>query len=62
MLKDNSIAPHLETCGIMGFATTISFEASDEVVLEEVEKRWILNLSMHFRDKSKREDFFVHCA
>jgi len=26
---------------------------------EELEKTWILNLSMHFRDKSKREKFFV---
>jgi hypothetical protein len=26
---------------------------------EELEKMWILNLSMHFRDKSKREKFFV---
>ncbi|KAK4156201.1 hypothetical protein C8A00DRAFT_12813 [Chaetomidium leptoderma] len=25
----------------------------------ELERKWILNLSMHFRDKSKREKFFV---
>ena len=29
------------------------------VIAEELEKKWILNLSMHFRDKSKREKFFV---
>jgi serine/threonine protein kinase len=28
----------------------------------ELEKRWILNLSMHFRDKSEREKFFVTYA
>ena len=26
---------------------------------DELEKRWILNLSMHFRDRSDREKFFV---
>lgn len=29
---------------------------------EEYEQRWILNLSMHFRDKSNREKFFVTYA
>ncbi|KAL4893023.1 hypothetical protein BDV59DRAFT_178278 [Aspergillus ambiguus] len=28
----------------------------------ELEKRWILNLSMHFRDRSEREKFFVTYA
>lgn len=31
----------------------------DAMVHEELEKTWILNLSMHFRDRSKREKFFV---
>ncbi|CAM1511587.1 Fc.00g091000.m01.CDS01 [Cosmosporella sp. VM-42] len=31
----------------------------DAMIHEELEKRWILNLSMHFRDRSKREKFFV---
>lgn len=39
-----------------------SFEGLDEELLEELEKRWILNLSMHFRDKSNREKFFVTFA
>ncbi|CZT00744.1 uncharacterized protein RCO7_11673 [Rhynchosporium graminicola] len=43
-------------------ALSISTEAFDEMILEELEKRWILNLSMHFRDKSKREKFFVTYA
>ena len=41
---------------------SISTEAFDEMILEELEKKWILNLSMHFRDKSKREKFFVTFA
>lgn len=31
----------------------------DAMIHEELERIWILNLSMHFRDKSKREKFFV---
>jgi hypothetical protein len=36
--------------------TTSMYEA---VIHDELERKWILNLSMHFRDKSKREKFFV---
>ncbi|KFY32929.1 hypothetical protein V495_08595 [Pseudogymnoascus sp. VKM F-4514 (FW-929)] len=38
-----------------------SIAESDELD-EELEKRWILNLSMHFRDRSNREKFFVTYA
>ncbi|KAI1811170.1 hypothetical protein GGS20DRAFT_128072 [Poronia punctata] len=31
----------------------------DAMIHDELERKWILNLSMHFRDKSKREKFFV---
>ncbi|KAL2134780.1 hypothetical protein VTI74DRAFT_10854 [Chaetomium olivicolor] len=31
----------------------------DALIESEMERKWILNLSMHFRDKSKREKFFV---
>ncbi|KAK4450673.1 kinase-like domain-containing protein, partial [Podospora aff. communis PSN243] len=31
----------------------------DNMIHDELESIWILNLSMHFRDKSKREKFFV---
>lgn len=34
----------------------------DEVIAQELERKWILNLSMHFRDKSRREKFFVTYA
>ncbi|KAI9171029.1 Activated Cdc42 kinase Ack [Paramyrothecium foliicola] len=36
--------------------TTSQYEA---LLHDELECTWILNLSMHFRDKSKREKFFV---
>ena len=34
----------------------------NEEIKEELEKRWILNLSMHFRDHSPREKFFLTYA
>ena len=41
-------------------------DESDEVengaFQEELDSRWILNLSMHFRDKSDREKFFITYA
>ena len=42
-------------------ADTVSVTASeyDAAIHKELEKIWILNLSMHFRDRSKREKFFV---
>ena len=34
----------------------------DEQIKQELEDKWILNLSMHFRDRSPREKFFVTYA
>lgn len=34
----------------------------DEEIRQELEKKWILNLSMHFRDQSPREKFFLTYA
>ncbi|KAG5974067.1 hypothetical protein E4U55_000123 [Claviceps digitariae] len=31
----------------------------DAMIADELEKKWILNLSMHYRDRSRREKFFV---
>ncbi|MCJ1450976.1 hypothetical protein MMC28_001310 [Mycoblastus sanguinarius] len=43
--------------------TEVSYDdAVDEEIREELEKKWILNLSMHFRDKSPREKFFLTYA
>ena len=37
-------------------------DAVDEEIMDELKKKWILNLSMHFRDKSPREKFFLTYA
>ncbi|KAF5860407.1 hypothetical protein ETB97_001626 [Aspergillus alliaceus] len=37
-------------------------EPPEDILEMELEKRWILNLSMHFRDRSEREKFFVTYA
>lgn len=37
-------------------------DAVDEELAEELKKKWILNLSMHFRDKTPREKFFLTYA
>ncbi|KAL9023627.1 MAG: hypothetical protein Q9196_007081 [Gyalolechia fulgens] len=40
-----------------------SFEVQvDDEIREELEKKWILNVSMHFRDYSPREKFFLTYA
>lgn len=39
-----------------------NYEIDAHALQEEYEQRWILNLSMHFRDKSNREKFFVTYA
>ncbi|KAG5996894.1 hypothetical protein E4U54_002470 [Claviceps lovelessii] len=31
----------------------------DAMIADELERKWILNLSMHYRDRSRREKFFV---
>ncbi|KAI1845723.1 hypothetical protein JX265_000098 [Neoarthrinium moseri] len=40
-------------------AQSIRTSLYDAQIHEELERKWILNLSMHFRDRSKREKFFV---
>ncbi|RAL17686.1 protein kinase family protein [Aspergillus homomorphus CBS 101889] len=42
--------------------TDVPEEPPAESLEMELEKRWILNLSMHFRDRSEREKFFVTYA
>lgn len=37
-------------------------DAVDEEIMEELKRKWILNLSMHFRDESPREKFFLTYA
>lgn len=40
-------------------AASMTTSQYDDMIHGELERIWILNLSMHFRDKSKREKFFV---
>ena len=42
--------------------TDLPEDPPDDLIEMELEKRWILNLSMHFRDRSEREQFFVTYA
>ncbi|KAL2012521.1 hypothetical protein VTN00DRAFT_46 [Thermoascus crustaceus] len=37
-------------------------QEEDDLLEMELDRKWILNLSMHFRDKSEREKFFVTYA
>lgn len=54
--RDDSHAPETESFNDRASITTSHYDA---MIHEELERIWILNLSMHFRDKSKREKFFV---
>lgn len=45
-----------ESCHDTSSMTSSQYDA---MIHDELERKWILNLSMHFRDKSKREKFFV---
>ncbi|KXJ92293.1 hypothetical protein Micbo1qcDRAFT_162510 [Microdochium bolleyi] len=40
-------------------ARSMTSSMYDGLLKHELETKWILNLSMHFRDRSKREKFFV---
>ncbi|KAF7534969.1 hypothetical protein G7054_g5771 [Neopestalotiopsis clavispora] len=40
-------------------AQSVTTSAYDTQIRDELESKWILNLSMHFRDRSRREKFFV---
>jgi hypothetical protein len=52
-------AAHLADAASMTDCRSITTSDYDAMIRGELETTWILNLSMHFRDKSKREKFFV---
>lgn len=61
-----SLPPFSQPLQSVNLAYDVASEASydnnktaDEETRIELEKKWILNLSMHYRDKSLREKFFV---
>ncbi|KAI8961669.1 hypothetical protein F5Y11DRAFT_357520 [Daldinia sp. FL1419] len=49
---------HLEALSLVDIESTTTSQY-DTMINDELERKWILNLSMHFRDKSRREKFFV---
>ncbi|KAI1805218.1 hypothetical protein F4811DRAFT_552036 [Daldinia bambusicola] len=49
---------HLEPLSPVDVQSTTTSQY-DAMINDELERKWILNLSMHFRDKSRREKFFV---
>lgn len=51
--------PHALDTESFNDAASMTTSHYDAMIHEELERIWILNLSMHFRDKSKREKFFV---
>ncbi|KAG8166404.1 hypothetical protein KVR01_002093 [Diaporthe batatas] len=56
-MREDLPPPHeAESVNDTASMTTSQYDA---MIHEELERIWILNLSMHFRDKSKREKFFV---
>ena len=54
--------PPASTTGPCSEPDDLSGAADDILMQEELDSSWILNLSMHFRDKSDREKFFVTYA
>ncbi|KAF9773399.1 hypothetical protein IL306_008820 [Fusarium sp. DS 682] len=59
--EEKTLADECPAQDTLSTADTHSITASqyDAIIHEELEKTWILNLSMHFRDRSRREKFFV---
>lgn len=51
--------PHPPDTASFNDAASMTTSQYDDMIHGDLEKIWILNLSMHFRDKSKREKFFV---
>ncbi|KAJ9635904.1 hypothetical protein H2199_008258 [Coniosporium tulheliwenetii] len=54
--------PPLEPADAFVEQETSSVGLDSEALQQELEAKWILNLSMHFRDQSEREKFFVTYA
>ncbi|KAI8629029.1 hypothetical protein F5Y19DRAFT_87313 [Xylariaceae sp. FL1651] len=55
---DETVPTYQEALSIAD-AQSITTSQYDAMIHDELERKWILNLSMHFRDKSRREKFFV---
>lgn len=53
------LPPHVPDSVSLVDTLSMTNSQYDAMIHDELERTWILNLSMHFRDKSKREKFFV---
>ena len=51
--------PPTDVFSAMELVSPTTSQHHEALIAEELEQTWILNLSMHFRDRSKREKFFV---
>lgn len=58
-LAQSHLAPFLDGCSEV---EARSDAPADDLLTTDLEDKWILNLSMHFRDRSNREKFFVTYA
>ena len=60
MLTEMSLGPKsVSEASFGGDAPSVTASQHDGIIAYELKSRWILNISMHFRDRSKREKFFV---
>ncbi|KAI9761079.1 MAG: ATP-dependent Lon protease pim1 [Chaenotheca gracillima] len=60
--KETAPPPNFDNLDEYSDGGPFSDGGNDELLQEDLEKKWILNLSMHFRDRSDREKFFVTYA
>ena len=56
------LPPALDDLTLIDSEAEYNEQLDRDLLQEEHDRRWILNLSMHFRDKSNREKFFVTYA
>lgn len=62
-LRDTATLDHVDSAPYNRYENgSMQPETVDDELEQELERKWILNLSMHFRDKSEREKFFVTYA
>ncbi|KAI9678350.1 MAG: hypothetical protein M1817_006296 [Caeruleum heppii] len=62
MSENGDAPPPFSPVGTYSDAGTLMEGVNEDVLNAELDTRWILNLSMHFRDRSEREKFFVTYA
>ncbi|EEH47142.2 TKL protein kinase [Paracoccidioides brasiliensis Pb18] len=53
---------HFESGTYTDAAFSVNGEDLESMLEKELDKKWVLNLSMHFRDQSDREKFFITYA